>query len=80
LSELLIDGTTALTVPLQAPRLLAQRVLDLRANPQLATTITAQGREHVAQLFSPARFVAEFERLYGAVTARANVHAPAVGT
>jgi glycosyltransferase involved in cell wall biosynthesis len=64
LADVVADNVTALTVPSPAPRLIAQRVLDLRADPDAARRVIARGRERVGALFSPDRFISEMESVY----------------
>jgi glycosyltransferase involved in cell wall biosynthesis len=59
-----LDGETALTAATCTPRLLAQRVLDLRADEALRSQITSNARERVCALFSAERFITAYQALY----------------
>jgi glycosyltransferase involved in cell wall biosynthesis len=65
LAELIVDGVTGLTVAKPAPRLLAQRVLDLRAQPALARALAGNAERRVEELYSPAAYVQSHRALYG---------------
>jgi glycosyltransferase involved in cell wall biosynthesis len=75
LDDLLTDNVTALTVPTCTPRMLAQRILDLRTDPALAGSITEAARVRVAELFPAGRFAREHQMLYaGLLAGRPNRH------
>jgi glycosyltransferase involved in cell wall biosynthesis len=69
LGELLVDGVTALTVADPAPRALAQRVLDLRADRSVAQALASDAAARARELFSPTRFLQTYRALYGLVAA-----------
>ena len=70
LADVLVDNVTAFTVPSPAPRLIAQRVLDVRANPAATRDVAARASEHVRELFSPDRFGKQVEQVYQHAIAR----------
>jgi glycosyltransferase involved in cell wall biosynthesis len=63
-AEMLTDDETALTVPTCTPRLLAQRVLDLRADAELARRVARSAEARVRGQFSTPAFVDAYQRVY----------------
>ena len=58
------EGDTGFVVPIGRPDLLAGRLLELLDDPDRAEAMGARGREHVLQLYSDARLLAEFRDLW----------------
>ena len=75
-SELLEDRHTALMVGRTAPRLLAQRVLDLRADPGLQWTISDMARTESYEYFSMTRFLSQWRAVYSQVASGQTVEVP----
>lgn len=63
-SELLEDRHNALMAPPGKPRLLAQRILDLRADPKLEWSISDTARTEAYEFFSVSRFAEQHRELY----------------
>jgi glycosyltransferase involved in cell wall biosynthesis len=70
-ADLLVDGVTSWNVPAAAPRMLAQRILDLRADPAAARHIASNARDRARELFDVQRFVTAYRRLYHETAAAA---------
>jgi glycosyltransferase involved in cell wall biosynthesis len=68
-AELLEDRHTAVMVPKPAPRLVAKRVLDLRADPQLQWSISDMARTEAYEYFSHTRFINQWRGVYRHVAA-----------
>jgi glycosyltransferase involved in cell wall biosynthesis len=68
-AELLEDRHTAVMVPRPAPRVVAKRVLDLRADPQLQWSISDMARTEAYEYFSHTRFVNQWRGVYRQVAA-----------
>ena len=68
-AELLEDRHTALMVGKPAPRAVAQRVLDLRADPSLQWSIADMARTEAFEYFSMTRFVSQWRGVYQQVAA-----------
>jgi glycosyltransferase involved in cell wall biosynthesis len=66
-AELLEDRHTALMLGDPTPRKLAQRVLDLRENPQLQWEIADKARTEAYEFFSLTRFLSQYAVLFDAV-------------
>lgn len=64
LADVLVDNVTAFMVPNVSPRLIAQRVLDLRSDPELTHQITARASDRARELFAADRFITEYGDLY----------------
>jgi glycosyltransferase involved in cell wall biosynthesis len=62
--EVVEDGVTGLLVPREDPRALADTLLRLSAETELARRMGAAGRERVVRLFDIRRMVAEYEAFY----------------
>ncbi len=75
-SELLEDRHTALFVTKPIPRLIAQRILDLRADPQLQWAIADQARTEAYEYFSQTRMLEQFRALYSQVAANKPIEIP----
>ena len=75
-SELLEDRHTALMVGRAAPRLLAQRVLDLRSDPGLQWTISDMARTESYEYFSMTRFLSQWRAVYSQVASGQTVEVP----
>jgi glycosyltransferase involved in cell wall biosynthesis len=56
---------TALIEPSSNPRRLAQRVLDLQADPQLRGNIAEAAKAEARERFSAARFIENWQKFYG---------------
>lgn len=80
-AELLEDRHTALMVPQPKPRLLARRVLDLRADPQLQWHVADVARTEAYEFFSHSRFLNQYRAAYRQVAAgqKVEVVEPAPG-
>jgi glycosyltransferase involved in cell wall biosynthesis len=61
--EVLRDGETALLVSPGDPEAIADAVLRLVREPELASRLVAEGRRDVTRRFSPERSLAEFKRV-----------------
>jgi glycosyltransferase involved in cell wall biosynthesis len=81
LSEIVTDRETGLVVAADAAsaRSLAQGVLELRGDPQLATALGGRGRARALELFSVDQFVRDMCAVYERVAAR-RAHAAPVAT
>jgi glycosyltransferase involved in cell wall biosynthesis len=62
-SETIIDGVTGFLVPPRDSRAIAERVLLLLSNPTLREKLGVQGREHVVEHFSAARYAAAISEI-----------------
>ncbi|MGD0461990.1 MAG: glycosyltransferase [Tepidisphaeraceae bacterium] len=62
--EFLKDNVTALIEPSSSPRRLAQRVLDLQADPSLKRSIAESARAEASERFSAARFIENWQKFY----------------
>lgn len=63
-------GPVALTTPADSPRLLAQRVLDLRADAKLRERVIESARAAARERFDFGRFLDQYQELYGPAGAR----------
>jgi glycosyltransferase involved in cell wall biosynthesis len=63
-AELLEDRHTALMVPKPEARLIARRVLDLRADPGLQWSIADVARTEAYEYFSLTRFLEQWRGVY----------------
>jgi glycosyltransferase involved in cell wall biosynthesis len=63
-AELLEDRHTALMVPRSSPRLIAQRVLDLRADSNLQWSIADMARTEAYEFFSLTRMLDQYRTMY----------------
>ena len=75
-AELLEDRHTALMVAGHAPRAIARRLLDLRADPQLQWTIADMARTEAYEYFSLTRFLDQQRAVYDQVIAGQPVQVP----
>ena len=75
-SELLEDRHTALMVGRAAPRILAQRVLDLRQDPGLQWTISDMARTEAYEYFSMTRFLNQWRAVYRQIASGQKVEVP----
>lgn len=64
LVDVVIDGQTGLAVPERSPAAIADAVVRVLTDQQLADRLAAQGLEHARGYFSWHRIVGELERLY----------------
>lgn len=71
--ELRSSRPFALTPPADAPRLLAQCVLELRDDESLRARLVAEGRAAATQLFSPRSFAESYRALCVTTSTTANV-------
>lgn len=82
-AELLEDRHTALMLRDPSPRLIAQRILDLRADPALRWSVSDMARTEAYEFFSQTRFLQQFRAVYQQVGAGEPVnvpqHAPGAG-
>ncbi|MDB5329171.1 MAG: glycosyltransferase [Phycisphaerales bacterium] len=83
-AELLEDRHTAVMVPRPAPRVLAQRVLELRQDSSLQWNIADMARTEAYEFFALTRFVEQYRTVYRQIAAGEKVEvvepAPGVGT
>lgn len=63
-AELLEDHHTALMVPHRSPRLIAQRVMDLRIDPGLQWSIADMARTEAYEFFSLTRMMDQYREVY----------------
>lgn len=77
-AELLEDRHTALMVPRPAPRLLAQRVLDLREDPALQWAISDRARTEAYEFFALTRFLRQWRTVYQQIAEGSPVDLPPV--
>jgi glycosyltransferase involved in cell wall biosynthesis len=75
-SELLEDRHTALMVGKHSPRLLAQRMLDLRADSSLQWSICDMARTEAYEFFTLSRFVSQWRAVYESVANGVRVEVP----
>jgi glycosyltransferase involved in cell wall biosynthesis len=66
--EVVVDGVTGFLVPSQDPQAMADKILLLLNDPQLAQRMGIAGRRRVEQNFSLERMTDEYEKVYRAVT------------
>jgi glycosyltransferase involved in cell wall biosynthesis len=83
--EVVVDGETGYLVPVQQPARLAERVLDLLRQPELARTMGHKARARVETHFRVADMVARYEALYNDILRRrgvavAELHPASVGS
>jgi glycosyltransferase involved in cell wall biosynthesis len=76
-SELLEDRHTALMVGKLSPRMLAQRVLDVRRDPSVQWSIADMARTEAYEYFSMMRYLAQWRAVYGQVANDQPVQVPA---
>jgi glycosyltransferase involved in cell wall biosynthesis len=62
--EVVVDQETGFLVPTKSPQELAQAMLRLRNDPELARRMGLAGRRRVEQVFDVRRMVADYEKLY----------------
>lgn len=62
--EIIEDGVTGLLVPPHAPDDLAQAIIKILQDPDLARRLGAAGRERAKACFSPERYVTEVQKVY----------------
>src|SRR5205814_4359542 len=75
-AELLEDRHTALFTTRPLPRLIAQRILDLRADSKLQWSITDMARTEAFEYFSLTRFLEQHRSLYRQFAAGNKVEIP----
>jgi glycosyltransferase involved in cell wall biosynthesis len=63
-SELLEDRHTAVMVPKRSPRLMAQKVLQLREDPELQWRLSDMARTEAYEYFSLTRFLDQWRGVY----------------
>ena len=68
--EIIRDGVNGLLVPPQNPRALAEAILRVLQDPNLARTLSHAGQERIRTCFGFDRLIAELERLYREPPAR----------
>lgn len=76
LGELLEDRHTALLVPKASPRMLAQRILELREDPRLQWSISDMARTEAYEHFSMTDFLERHRVLYRQVASGRQVELP----
>jgi glycosyltransferase involved in cell wall biosynthesis len=76
MAELLEDRHTALMIGRPKPRVLAQRVLDLRADPGLQWSISDMARTEAYEYFSLTRFLNQHRAMYRQITSGQPVEIP----
>ena len=64
MSELLEDRHTALMVPTDAPKALARRVMDLRADPTLAARVADTARAEAYELHTQSKMLDRYRRVF----------------
>lgn len=79
-AELLEDRHTALMVPHRSPRLLAQRVLDLRADASLQWSIADMARTEAYEYFSLTRMLNQYRTVYRQLASDQPVEVPEQAT
>jgi glycosyltransferase involved in cell wall biosynthesis len=62
--DTVVDGETGFIVPVGRPDLLAERLLELLADPDRAAAMGAQARQHVLSLYADDRLLAGFRELW----------------
>jgi len=75
-AELLEDRHTALMVPKPSPRLLAQRILDLRADPSLQWSISDMARVEAYEYFPMTRMLDQYRSIYEQFSAGETITMP----
>jgi glycosyltransferase involved in cell wall biosynthesis len=75
-AELLEDHHTALMVPHRSPRLIAQRVMDLRIDPSLQWSIADMARTEAYEFFSLTRMLNQYRAAYQQLAAGKTVEVP----
>ena len=63
-NEVVADGETGFLVPVRSPHALAERTIELLADPQLRANMGAAGLKRARELFSEDRYVREVANLY----------------
>jgi glycosyltransferase involved in cell wall biosynthesis len=76
--ELLEDRHTALLVPKAVPKLIAQRVLQLRENAELQWRISDMARTEAYEYFALTRFLEQYRAVYRQVAAGERLVVPEV--
>jgi len=79
IGELLEDRHTALLAPPHAPRLLAQRILEMRDRKDLQWSTADMARVEAYEFFAQSRFVNQHRQLYRQVAAGGPVEIPEIG-
>lgn len=77
-SELLEDHHTALMVRKGSPKVLAQRILELREDGRLQWAVSDMARTEAYEFFSMSRFLSQYRELYGQVARGGPVRLPEV--
>lgn len=62
--EIIDDGVTGLLVPPHSPEELAQAIIKILQDPEMARRMGEAGRKRAQELFSVERYVAEIEKIY----------------
>jgi glycosyltransferase involved in cell wall biosynthesis len=75
-AELLEDRHTALMVGESSPRVIAQRILDLRSDSSLQWSTSDMARTEAYEFFAQTRFLQQFREVYQQVAARQPVNVP----
>jgi glycosyltransferase involved in cell wall biosynthesis len=66
--EVVVEGETGLLVPSQSPEKLAEALVHLQADPELARRMGQAGRSRVEHYFDVRRMVRDYEGLYESLT------------
>src|SRR5437762_7177454 len=77
--EVVLDGTTGLTAPPSDPVALAEAMLRLLQDPELAARLGAAGRRHVYPRYDSSRLVDDVKTLYLRELAGRGRPVPSVG-
>jgi glycosyltransferase involved in cell wall biosynthesis len=78
LCELLEDRHTALLVREPSPRLLAQRILDLAADPHESQRLPDRARAEIYELLTQAKMIELYRQLYTTVGSRHSAYSPSL--
>jgi glycosyltransferase involved in cell wall biosynthesis len=67
--EIIVDGVTGLLVPPASPSSLAQAIITILQNPELACRMGASGQARAKEYFSSERYINEIQKIYESVLA-----------
>ena len=71
--EVVIDGETGILVPPKDPEKMAEAIIKILQNPELAKNMGQAGRKRVEEKFSLYRMVSEYRSLYEEILARKGI-------
>jgi len=74
--EVVVDGETGILVPPKDPQAMADAIVKILRNPELAQKMGAAGRRRVEEKFSLDRMVGEYEELYEKCLSRKGIGGP----